>query len=148
MPPRSPAILCSFLLFDQTHLPYIPPLSQTLSTYHTELGPNGKMNRYFKANKLGTPAKRNPRCGKLGESQYFYSTPELGPLRPLREGGSTELLTRFDRDRCVLQGVTERTFTARTRFFFFNIPFIVPPVLLQTISTLMSLLMACRKRIQ
>ena len=31
---------------------------------------------------------------------------------------------------------------------FFISPFIVPPVLLQTISTLMSLLMACRKCIQ
>ena len=32
--------------------------------------------------------------------------------------------------------------------FFLISPFIVPPVLLQTISTLMSLLMACRKCIQ
>ena len=32
--------------------------------------------------------------------------------------------------------------------FFYISPFIVPPVLLQTISTLMSLLMACRKCIQ
>ena len=37
----------------------------------------------------------------------------------------------------------------RVRYIFiFLSPFIVPPVLLQTISTLMSLLMACRKCIQ
>jgi len=38
----------------------------------------------------------------------------------------------------------ERTLTN----LFYISPFIVPPVLLQTISTLMSLLMACRKYIQ
>jgi hypothetical protein len=74
----SSAILCNLLRSDQTYLPYITLHPQTINTDHTALVSNGKMNGFLKANKLGTRAKRNRRCSKLGESQYAYSTPELG----------------------------------------------------------------------
>jgi hypothetical protein len=92
----------------------------SLQPYHTEFVSNGKMNGFLKANKLGTPAQRNRRCSKLGESQNAYSTPELVPSWPLREGGKHGTLTRCDRDRCVRQGVTGRTFTAGTQFFYLH----------------------------
>ena len=59
------------------------------------------------------------------------------------------------KEEAVLQGVTERLIEIGRRYGmemneekFFYLIFIVPPVLLQTINTLRSLLMACRRWIQ
>jgi hypothetical protein len=116
----SSAILCNFLLLDQTHLPCIfhHSLKHTVQiTLSWSL--MGKWTDFWRQ----TNSRKHQHRG-TGDA-VSWGNPSISALPQshnhavlLEKGGKHGTLTRHDRERCVLQRVTEMTFTAGIQFFY------------------------------